>query len=157
MTTTFETIRDAQLAVIEALTPTQHADKKFLRHREQTEFMAWVEANPKACMRRVQSLSNFDMVQEPTADGSVEGCRHTMEIRIAYPTQMGRYGSANERDMEDLIAQDLHQIDAAIGLNGFANYVASQHICQKTGQSFPAAVGARVLSITYELLYDRSV
>jgi hypothetical protein len=157
MTTTFEAIRDAQLVVIEALTPSQHADKPFRRHREAVEFMAWIAANPKACFRRLQALSNFDMEQGPTADGSVEGCRHSMELRIAYPLSMGKYGAANQLDMEDLMKQDLHQIDAAIGLNGGANYVSSQHDCRKTAQAVLEAEGARVLSMTYELFYDRSV
>lgn len=157
MTTTFETIRNQQATVIEALTPTQHADRKFLRHREQAEFMAWVTANPKACFRRFQILANFDIEQGPTADGSIEACRHTMELRIAYPKQMGRYGAENERDLEDMFAADLHKIDAAIGLNGATNYVANQDICRKTAQGVIDLEGARVLSVTYELLYDRSV
>lgn len=157
MTTSFATIRDQQASVIEALAPTQHAGEPFRRHLEQGEFMAWAEANPAACFRRFQLLSNFDIEQGPTADGSVESCRHTEELRVAYPLTLGLYGVENQRDMEDLMKQDLHQIDAAIGLNGFADYVDSQHICQKTAQDVIEVGAARVLSVTFELLYDRSV
>lgn len=156
MTTTFETIRNQQATVIEALTPAAQSGVRFIRHREGT-FMDWVEANPKACMRRFQISSNFDMEQGPTADGSVEGCRHTMELRVAYPLMMGRYGPENDRDMDDMMMADLHAIDAAIGLNGASNYVASQHICRKTTQDKDDVEGARVFSVTYEVLYDRSV
>jgi hypothetical protein len=163
VTTTFETIRNAQASTIEALTPGQHATDKFRRHRERQEFMAWVAANPKACMRRFQILSDLNPTQEPTADGSIELCRHTLEVRVAYPVWPGKYGAENDRDMEDLMTADLHQIDGAIGLNGFASYVTNQDLCQRQSsqvidvEGTKAGEAARVLSITYLVQYDRSV
>lgn len=160
MATTFETIRDAQIAVIQALTPSVQAGRLFIKHRE-GDFMSWVEANPKACWRRFQIAHNLDIEQGPTADGSLEACSHTEELRIAYPLQFGKYGADNERDLDDAIASDLHQIDAAIGLNGGANYVSNQDLCQKQAQAVIDVEGengkARVLSITYLVQYDRSV
>lgn len=158
MATTFNAIRDQQLTLIEALTPSKHAGVKFRRHREATPFMAWVEANPKGCFRKFEVLRNWDDEQRPTADGSLEGASHTMEVRVAYPLEMGLYGSENERDMEELLDQDRRLIDAAIGLNGGTNYVSNQHLCQSTAHSSEdAGDAARVLSITFSLLYDRSV
>ncbi len=158
MPTTFEAIRDAQATAIESLSPSQHAGKRFLRHRE-GDFMDWVAENSKggASFRRFQILREFDIEQGATADGSIESCRHTEEIRIAYPLEMGRYGAANERDLEDMMSADLHQIDAVIGLHGGATYVTNQDICLKQASSVLDVEGARVLSITYIIQYDRSV
>ncbi len=121
--------------------------------------MSWVTANTKgaACFRRFQILSNFDIEQGPTADGSLESCAHTIELRVAYPNEFGRYGAENERDQEDVMLADLHKIDAAIGLNGGANYVTNQDLCQKQAQAVIDVEGARILGITYLIQYDRSV
>jgi hypothetical protein len=156
VTTTFEAIRDNQARLIEAIVPTQKAGERFKRHRE-GEFMAWVAANPKACFRRFQILANFDLEQMPTADGSIDQCRHTFEIRVAYPLTMGKYGAENERDMDDLMVADLHKIDTAIGLHGGPNYVAGQHLCEKRDQAPVEVEGARLISVTYLVQYDRSV
>lgn len=156
MATTFEAVRDAQAVILEALVPTKESGTRFKRHRE-GEFMAWIADNIKACFRRFQILSNFDDAQEPTSDGSLEGCRHSMDLRIAYPSRLGKYGAENERDMEDVIRADMRQIDAAIGLNGGSGYVTGQHACIRQSQSVIDVPGARVLSIIYELQYDRSV
>jgi hypothetical protein len=159
MATTFNSIRSQQMTLIEALTPSSLAGQKFRRHREATSFMEWVEANPAACFRRFEILRNWDDDQQPTSDGSLEGAAHSMELRVAYPLrEKGLYGAENERDMDELIDQDRRLIDGAIGLNGGANYVANQHLCESTGHEVGAAgEGARVLSITFSLLYDRSV
>lgn len=162
MTTTFEAIRDNQCALIEALTPTARADIKLRRHRDGA-FMDWVEKNPGACLRRFQILSNFDIEQGPTADGSIESCVHTIDLRIAYPNDMGKYGAENDRDQEDFMLLDLHLIDATIGLNGGTNYVTNQDLCRKQSQSVIEVAGpregesARVLSVIYLIQYDRSV
>jgi len=155
--TTFELIRTQQVALIQALTPTMLAAQKFRVHQDSAEFMAWVNGSPKACFRKFQILSNFDMEQLPTADGTIEACRHTFELRVAYPTQLGLYGAENERDLEDAMKRDLHQIDAAIGLNGGAAYVTNQDLCERKSQTVIDGVENRVLSITYFIQYDRSV
>jgi hypothetical protein len=157
VTTTFELIRNQQCSVIEALTPTRHAGKKFQRHVDQAEFTDWATQYPAACLRRFQILSNFDIEQGPTADGSIEACSHTMELRIAYPMHAGLYGSENQRDMEDMLSADLHQIDAAIGLNGFASYVTNQDLCRKESSSVLQFEKTSFLSVVYRVQYDRSV
>lgn len=155
--TTFETIRNQQVAVIEALTPTKIAGHGFRAHREQAEYMAWVEKNPAASLRRFQILSGLDIEASPSSDGHVELWRHTFELRVAYPRQFGRYGKENERDMEDVIELDIRQIDGAIGRHGFANYVAGQQLCERESTGVVDLAGAKVLSITYLVQYDRSV
>ena len=120
--------------------------------------MTWVEASPAACLRRFQIERNFDDEPTLTTDGSIEECRHTMEMRIAYPLNHALYGRENVRDLNDFMDADRRQIDAAIGLNGAANYVANEDVCQFTAMTvLEAGEGAKVLSITFSLLYDRSV
>lgn len=156
MTTTFEAIRDRQASLIEAIIPTHRSGDRFRRHRE-GEFSAWVVANLKAAFRRFQIQENWDIEQGATADGSVEQCRHTFELRVAYPLTMGKYGAENERDMDDTITSDLHKIDAAIGLYGGANYLPGQALCQRQSHTPVDIEGARLLSVTYLVQYDRSV
>jgi hypothetical protein len=160
--TTFETIRDAQFAVIEALTPTKLAGRPFQRHRESKAFMAWVEANPTRCLRRVQILSSLEIETAETSDGFMQHWQHTEDVRVAYPLEMGIYGAENERDMEDLIELDLRSINGAIGRHGIFNYVAGQQVCEFQRSSLEEVDGgdkgkARVLSMVFLVRYDRSV
>jgi hypothetical protein len=157
MPTTFATIRDAQVALIEALTPTSMAGQKFRRHREAVDFMAWVEANPKSVHRKFEIRRNWDDDQRPTSDGSLEGVSHSMELRVAYSGDLGLYGSKNEGDVDRVIDEDRRAIDEAIGINGGHNFVASQHDSRYVAHEVGVVGASRVLSITFSLLYDRSV
>lgn len=157
MATTFATVRDNQLALLEAATPSKHADKKFRRHREQAEFMAWVEANPAACFRRMQLLSQMDVEQSDTSDGELVSWRHNIELRVAYPLQFGLYGAENERDLEDVLEQDAVTIDSTIGRHGYPNFVQYQELCERQSSTVIDVPGARVLSMTFLVQYDRSV
>jgi hypothetical protein len=157
LATTFDTIRAQQMTLIEALTPTSLAGQPFRRHREAEAFNTWVARAPKGAFRRFEILRNFDDEQLPTADGSLEGARHSMELRVGYPLEPGLYGPGNERDMERVMDEDRRLIDAAIGLNGGPSYVSYQHDCRSTAHSIVDVEGARLLSITFALLYDRSV
>lgn len=113
-TTTYEALRDAQLAAIEAINPGAHSRERFARHRAERDFRSWAEAAPKACFRRfaVEDLHQYDpidasdMVQEPRFGRG--------EIVIAYPTDF-RYGSDNVRDLNDLIRRDTVAIINAAG------------------------------------------
>lgn len=52
MATTAAAIRDAMIAIVEALTPATHAGDRFHAHRELMPIREWAEANPGACLRR---------------------------------------------------------------------------------------------------------
>lgn len=157
MGTTFAAIRDQQCSLLEALSPTKHADKKFRRHREQAEYMAWIEANPRACFRRFQILSDLAIEPTDTSDGDLQNWRHGMTLRVAYPLEFGFYGLENERDMEDCIELDIVAIDGAIGRHGYPDFVQYQELCERQSVDLIDVPLARVLSVTYVVQYDRSV
>lgn len=157
MATTFATVRDKQCLLLEALTPSKHAGTKFRRHREQAPFEAWVDANPKACLRRFQILSDMEVEQSDTSDGDLVSWRHTMQLWVAYPLEYGLYGAENERDLEDVVELDAVKIDSAIGRHGYPSFVQYQELCERQSMTLDDIPGARLLKMTFLVQYDRSV
>jgi hypothetical protein len=160
--TTYATIRDRQIAVIEALTPALTSAAKFRRHRGEVEFTAWVEANMAACWRRFEILNSFNLAADGltnAGDGNaLWQFEHDEVLVVAYPRQFGKYGAQNERDLDDMIDSDLAQIDEAIGPDGsaLANWVNGLDSCRRTAVSVTRTGGAVFVASTYSLLYDRS-
>jgi hypothetical protein len=164
--TTYATIRDKQVTVVQALTPAIKSGTPFrvFRGEGQLEFPAWVEANPNACWRRFEILNNFNITMSGLTNAGGSGTlwqfSHDATLVIAYPRQFGRYGADNERELDDVIDSDLAQIDKAIGPDGNAigNWVDGLDSC--TRQDNPPSVtktqGAVLVACTYSLLYDRS-
>jgi hypothetical protein len=151
MATTFELIRRRQVSLLEAIVPLKLSGQRFRAHTDSTPFMDFVEKSPKGSFRRFEILDNFDDESTGTTDGAIEGCQHTFELRVAYPT------TDSDRAMEDLIRSDRRQIDATIGLNGGLGYVDGQYLSQIQGHSIGSTAGARILSMTFLVQYDRSV
>lgn len=162
MATTFATIRDQQISVIEALTPALHAGTKFRRHRGEQEFIAWVNENPAACWRRFEILNSFNLAHEGltnAGDGNaLWQFQHDERLVLAYPRQLGKYGAQNERDLDDMIDSDLAQIDEAIGPDGsaLANWVSGLDDCRRTALEVTRTANAVFAASTYSLNYTRS-
>src|SRR3990167_5311565 len=126
MSTTYPLIRDNFKTVIHAITPATHSRQaKFRIHTEAVEFVAWVEANAKACWRRFELLNavNYEHEGLTNAGGSdsLWQFTHDMALLVAYPREFGKFGAENERDLDDAIDADLAQIDKAIGADGSAS------------------------------------
>jgi hypothetical protein len=151
--TTFELIRTKQVRLIQSLTPTVLAGQPFRIHRDPMPFMRWVAAFPRGCFRRLEILSNFDYDISETS-GSLRSFRHTFDLRVGYPLELGLYGTGNERTLRDLIDSDAALLDGCIGRHGFADFRAAQERCERQEQTVLELEGARVLSIRFLVQYD---
>jgi hypothetical protein len=121
VTTTLGAIRDEQQALIEALTPKQHSERKFEISLDEIDFRDWAVAHPRACWRRfaIQDLWDYDVPEVTGGDMQFEPAR--VEVVIAYPRSPALYGLDNARDMRDMMRQDADQIAYAIGMWGTGN------------------------------------
>ncbi len=151
--TTFELIRTKQIYLIQSLTPTLLAGQPFRIHRDPLGFMEWCEKFPGGCFRRFEILSNMDYDIAETA-GPYRSYRHTFDLRVGYPLELGLYGAGNERSFEDFATADEKLLDEAIGRHGFADFRAAHEVCEREAVDVIELEGARVMSIRFVVQYD---
>lgn len=117
---TVATIRATMLTAVEAISPLLHSDDKFRRHdSSQQDFAEWCETNPASAFRRFHIRDTGDLEGEG-AISDVEWTWCTIQAAIAYPKNY-RAGEDMGHELDDLIASDMRQIRATIGLNGYAS------------------------------------
>ena len=155
-TTTFETIREQQEALMEALTPNRHASTPFRVAREELDFRAWAENNPVACFRRfsIRTIGPNDPAEVTSLD--VEEITSEVEVLIAYPKHLAKYGPENLQDMDDLINQDEFQVRDAIGSKGYSNWVSGQSDANETAFREDGE-NVTFLNVSIELRYYRAM
>jgi len=119
-TTTYETIRDEQIAAIAAIVPTLKADVPFIAAKEHVDFRSWAEKNPQAALRRFTVVDLFDENPTEISNYDVEDRRVRAEIVIAYPKTYA-YGIDANRDRRDVIRSDRIAVVNAAGIRGGAN------------------------------------
>lgn len=125
MTTTSAAIRDRMLTVVEAVVPASHSGQRFARHREEMDFRAWADANPAACLRRFSVRDLGDARPALVSNTDVELVRAIFEVVIAYPLNF-RFGTGTAAlGLEDVVDQDRHRIEHAVGMRGYANFTAA--------------------------------
>lgn len=122
-TTTADAIRDRAITVIGELVADSLAETRFLPSRNENEgnFDRWANGNPAAALRRFQVRTRgTDRVPEVSNHDLEE---HVVEliVRVAYP-KTHRFGDDNALDRDDVIDQDRHAIENAIGLRGAHNF-----------------------------------
>jgi hypothetical protein len=122
--TTGAAIRDAMIALVEAITPSTHAGDKFIAHREVQPLRDWAEANPGGCLRRFSIRSTGQPRPAPVSTTLVEETSDTFEIVVAYPTD-GRQGEDWLLDLDDAIESDQTSIHKTIGPPGYASLTAT--------------------------------
>jgi len=127
-TTTLEAIRDNMISVIEALTPVSSSGAKFRVDRAVVDFGNWAEEHASSCFRRfaIKDAGGYELPE--CSDHQEERIRANLVVTVAYPrNQASIVGRAANRDLYDLIREDMHQIDGAIGHRmPAANYVSGQ-------------------------------
>jgi hypothetical protein len=123
MATTYEAIRDRQIVLVEALTPTSMSATGFRVSRDTEDFRGWADKSDVAAFRRF-SISEFFSEDLPeVSDESEEWIDGTQEIDIAYDKGKGsKYGRGRRRDMNDIMREDEHLIRKALGAYGRGNY-----------------------------------
>ena len=117
-------IRDRIIEVIEGLSPLVLSANPFLRFRNEggADFESWSEENPQACLRRFQVRDTGEDSPPTISNTDVEFVHVTFEIVVSYP-QTHRFGPDNALDRDDLMKSDQRQIEHAVGLCGYANFI----------------------------------
>jgi hypothetical protein len=126
MATTAEAIRARIITVIVDLTPASDAGVDFTPFRNElaANFRRWADQNAASAHRRFQVRDIGEDSPPDVSNTDVESRRVTYEIVIAYP-QTHRWGADAALDRDDVMSQDQHQIEHAIGLTGRANFSGS--------------------------------
>lgn len=155
MSTTLEAIRDEQIALVEALTPTLHSSRRFRVSRDEIEFRDWAIANPGDCWRRfaIQDLWTYEV---PEVSGGDEVFEPTnVEVVIAYPKDPALYGVDNLRDMRDMIRTDANLVADSIGMWGTGNMSDSTAVRESLDYEIGEAVVFAVA--TYRVYFYRAI
>jgi len=128
MATTVEAIRDNMITLVEALSPGSRARSKFKVNRSvEEDFTEWAEEHSSSCLRRfaIRDTGGYELPE--VSDHQEERIRANLEVLVAYPRKMPSIaGGDGKRDLYDMIRQDMHQIDTAIGHRGQASYLGGQ-------------------------------
>lgn len=122
-TTTAAAIRDRAITVIAGLVPSSIPTDAYLPYRNDNDgdFRRFAEQNPASAHRLFQVRTvGTDRPVEAT-NGDVEFHYVDLIITVAY-ARSGRDGDGTALGRDDVVDQDRHQIECAVGLNGAANF-----------------------------------
>lgn len=156
--TTFSSIRSTQSAALAAATPTLWpAVARFVPWEvvEAPTFEAWVDQTIDP-LRVFEIEHNHDLSEEFYLDTGTDLAVHTETVLVAYPA----LGAFAEKDLDDILDQDLADIDRALGLMGGANYHTTGfglHRCELRQVTVEERPAARILRAVFEVEYDRSM
>lgn len=156
MATSFEAIRDRQIAIIQALTPSMLAGNKFRVALDEIDFRDWADAKPLAAFRRFTIADLFEYEDPEVSGGDVEFVRTREEIAIAYPRDY-RYGTDNSRDASDCMRSDMRQINTAVGIWGTNNYVAGSTAITELSTDIERTEAVTLLVMSYAVYFYRSI
>jgi hypothetical protein len=137
-TTTAAAIRDRIIAVIQGTTPTTDSALLFVKFNNElaANFRRWADQNATAAHRRFQ-VRDIGRDQPPLVSNTdVEERLVTFEIVVAYP-QTHRWGGDNALDRDDVMGEDQHKIERAVGMLGRANFTPSSYpdACWREGET----------------------
>ena len=156
MTTTIKAIREAQESAVLALSPQSLAGDAFHIHDRQEDFRTWCEANPKAAFRRF-AISNV-VTAEPTYSDhrqDIEASR--LEVLIAYPKLVAKFGAQGYQTAMDLMRQDMHKVATAIGERGQSAWVSGQGAAVVTSRSIEDAGALWFVKVEVDVMYALTV
>lgn len=153
-TTTFESVRDTQITLVEAITPSLLPTALFEQHRSEQDFRVWASENTQACFRRFSIVDLFDYEPNLVSNTDVEFVVGAQEVVVSYPEDF-RYGLDSLRDMRDLMRSDMYLIDTELGKRGTANYTDSHAVL--TSYTHEDDEGISFLTLTFTFRFYRSV
>lgn len=155
-TTTIKLIRDQQSTLIEALTPTSLSGQLFREHERRDDFREWAEETPGAALRKFYIEDVGDYAPPLSSNSDDEELITTIEVLVAYPKD-SRYGAGERRTMNDVMREDMHQIDTAIGHRGTANYVSGQNAAVAQNKETEEGELVDFLVLSYEVNFRRAM
>ena len=121
-TTTWPTIRNAIVDVIEGLAPTWQSGVKFRRSKRSRSVRDWTKTT--AVFRGFEVRRDRADTPEGPRDPSAILRNEAFTITVAYPVALGLYGINDIDDMETVIRDDARLIRDAVFSSG--NYVTGQ-------------------------------
>ncbi len=155
-------IRDRIAVLVEAIAPDVLVSDAFLRHRDEGDFRAWADANPKAALRRfqVRAMTGRDEVIGST--GTYERIRREFDVLVAYPVSnraRDAYEGGAVASTDDLIESDFRQLEYAIGQRGNSagNYQDIATVAATSEDYDPAGAPVRVARKTLVIEFTRSL
>lgn len=116
--TTSSAIRSLMRTTIAALTPSALSGDGFRAYEERFAFRDWCDKNPAAALR-LFSVRDVGELEPPlVTDTARHWAWREFVLEVAYPLD-ARYGELEELSLDDVIEQDLRQLRAAVGTDGF--------------------------------------
>ena len=110
-------IKQSMTTAVLAITPLLNSDERFREFDASQDYLAWCEQNPAAALRRVLIRDTGTLEPPAITNTDVEWVATEFEVAVCYPRESG---TSNERD--ELIASDMRQIRATIGVAGYATH-----------------------------------
>lgn len=155
MATTAQLIREKQRDLIQDLAPSQIAGTPFREHDLSQGFEQWAESSPHAALRKFQivDLASYETVAGDMVSHEVET---EFEITVAYPVDY-RYGSDGINGLADIIETDRVQIETAIGILGYGDYVSGHNRSALVEHSIDKADDIWLSVSVYEVNFRRTV
>jgi hypothetical protein len=157
--TTFKLIRQRQLEVLRQLelellpaSPLRHWEPK----PSDMDFAEWADAAAGGAFRVFEIEHGLDYSDEKYLDNFTENVVHSQVVLVAYPQTRELEGQR----LDDIIDQDITDITVALGMRGYQNYSTlgeGVHACQRSGTTIDDQDASRVLSIKFQLDYDRRI
>ena len=154
-TTTLKLIREQWATLLQALTPSSLIAQKFREYKDRKEFRDWSEDSPSAALRRFFIEDGMDYELPLSSNMDDEEITTEMTLMVAYPKD-GRYGSGEGKTMRDVMREDMHQIDTALGHRGIANYVSGQNLAEANDKTISKGDAVDFLAMTYEINFRRA-
>lgn len=152
-------LRDYIISLIVALTPTSLSGTKFRAYRNEggADFPAWAAANLAGALRRFQVRDTGMLAAPETDDAGNQSRVITFEILVAYP-QTARYGRGQALSRDDVISEDQHQIETAIGVRGWRSFLTAPIATWLPGSVTRERMqGVDFLRITQPMRYPRTI
>ena len=93
---------------------------------------SWAEQNQE-CLRVFSLLDRVDSYQPEVTNTDLEWRQASFDLLVAYP-MTNRYGSgtAGARTRTEVMRSDMHQLETAIGLRGFATITNAAYLVDRS-------------------------
>ncbi len=160
MPTTYKLIRERQISVVAALTPSllpQEGIFRLVPDHEYRTFEEWCDnAHDPFRIFEVRSGVDYQGEDEDLPGTDATRALHTQEVVIAYPRLVTWGGDR----VEYIIDEDLHDLKVALGKRGYANYEAlgsGLHRADLISTGRDDRETCTLLYLRFALDYDRSI
>ncbi len=157
-TTTIKLIRKQQATLIRALVPASLSANEFREYDRHTDFGEWAEATPESCLRKffIEDEGEYEPPLSSNTDN--EEIVTLITVLVAYPAgpSDARYGKGGQSARRDVMREDMHQIDTAIGHRGSDNYVSGHRLALAQTKEFEEGENVDFLAMDYEINFRRA-